>query len=42
LYCFRGERRAVLLHAIEKKTQKTPKNELDTARRRMALLGKDR
>ena len=34
IYCFFTGRRIVLLHGFQKKTQKTPARELDTARRR--------
>lgn len=35
LYCFVVGRRIVVLHAFRKKTQATPRRELDVARRRM-------
>jgi phage-related protein len=35
LYCFVVGRRIVVLHAFVKKTQATPRRELDVARRRM-------
>ena len=34
-YCFKLGRIIVLVHAFTKKTQKTPKGEIDMARRRM-------
>ncbi len=34
-YCFRPERRTVLLHAIVKRTQRTPPREMNLARQRM-------
>jgi len=34
-YCFKPGRIIVLVHAFTKKTQKTPKGEIDMARRRM-------
>ncbi len=38
LYFARAGRRFVLLHIFRKKTQKTPRREIDTALRRMAEL----
>jgi len=38
LYFARACRRFVLLHIFRKKTQKTPRREIDTALRRMAEL----
>jgi phage-related protein len=35
LYCFAGQRRAVLLHGFTKKTPQTPGQEVKTARNRM-------
>jgi len=34
IYCFFTGRRIILLHGFQKKTQKTPERELETARRR--------
>lgn len=34
-YCFKPGRVVVLLHGFNKKSQKTPKSEIDIARRRM-------
>ena len=34
-YCFVVDQRIVILHAFVKKTQTTPKKELDIARKRM-------
>ena len=34
MYCFRPGRRVVLLHAFVKRTEQTPKEELDIARAR--------
>jgi len=34
-YCFKPGKTIVLLHGFSKKTQKTPKREIDVARRRM-------
>ena len=34
-YCSVHENRIVMLHSFVKKTQKTPRKELDTARKRM-------
>lgn len=36
IYCFFSGRRIVLLHGFQKKTQKTPQREIETARRRLA------
>lgn len=38
LFCSRKGREIVILHSFIKKTRKTPKRELDTARRRMKDL----
>ena len=38
LYCFFKGRRIVLLHGFTKKTQKLPREELDTALRRLARI----
>jgi len=35
LYCFLGERRILFLHGFQKKTQKTPRRELEMAQRRL-------
>jgi len=35
IYCTTGGRRIVVLHAFDKRTQKTPKRSLDLAKRRM-------
>lgn len=35
LFCFSGKAEIVLLHAFIKKTQKTPPDEIDLARKRM-------
>jgi phage-related protein len=35
IYCFMSGRRIVLLHGFQKKSQKTPRGEIDTARRRL-------
>lgn len=37
-YCFRIGHRVVILHAFLKRSQKTPKHELDLARQRMKEL----
>lgn len=37
-YCFVGKEYIVLLHAILKKTQKTPKKDLDLARKRKKIV----
>lgn len=37
-YCFAGKEYVVLLHAILKKTQKTPKKDLDLARKRKKIV----
>lgn len=39
LYCFRPGRRIVLLHAFVKRTEQTPKQDLDLARARKRALG---
>ena len=36
-YCFVGKKYVVLLHAILKKTQKTPKKDMDLARKRKKI-----
>ncbi len=42
LYCFQPERRIVLLHVFVKKTEQTPKGEIDLARNRKRALGQER
>jgi len=37
-YCFAGKEFVVLLHAILKKTQKTPKKDLDLAQKRKKIV----
>ena len=39
VYCFRPGRRVVLLHAFVKRTQETPKEDLNLARARHRALG---
>ena len=36
IYCFVSSRRIVLLHGFQKKTQRTPKGEIEIAERRLA------
>lgn len=36
LYCFLGGRRLLFLHGSQKKTEKTPRREIETALRRLA------
>jgi phage-related protein len=38
VYCFVSGRRIVFLHGFQKKTQKTPRGEIEIARRRLARL----
>jgi phage-related protein len=38
LYCFRPGRRAVLLHAFVKRTEQTPRGDLDLARARQRAI----
>jgi phage-related protein len=40
-YCTAASRRIVFLHLFAKKTDKTPANELEIARRRMKELRRD-
>jgi phage-related protein len=40
LYFVAPGRRLILLHAFTKKTSRTPRTELETARRRMSELGR--
>jgi phage-related protein len=41
IYCFRPGRRIVLLHAFTKRTEQTPKADLDIARVRQRALAKE-
>ncbi len=36
IYCFHGNRRIVFLHGFQKKTQKTPRREIELAERRLS------
>jgi len=36
IYCFHSNRRIVFLHGFQKKTQKTPRREIEIAERRLA------
>jgi phage-related protein len=38
IYCFDGSRRIVFLHGFQKKTQKTPRREIEVAERRLRIL----
>lgn len=38
LYCFRPDRRIVVLHGFTKRTEQTPKEDLELARARAAML----